>query len=147
MKFNWGTGIAIFYIIFASVMISLVVRSFGHDNSLVREDYYKYDLGYQKHYDKLVNARNLTTDLQIEQHRDAKELLFRFPDDLGAIKGQIHFYRPSGKDLDFRVPVQAEAPNTELVLSTDDLAGGLWQIRVEWEAGGIDYYKEESFQF
>lgn len=147
MKFNWGTGIAIFYTIFAAVMISLVVRSFGHDNSLVREDYYRHDLAYQAHYDKLVNSRGLKTDLQIELRAKEHELHFRFPQDLGPIEGQIHFYRPSGKDQDFRVPVNAKDAATDLTLSTADLTAGLWQIRVDWNANGKDYYKEQSFQF
>ena len=53
MKLHWGHGIAIFYSLFVAVLVFQVIRSTAYDNSLVSEAYYKDDINYQQHYDKL----------------------------------------------------------------------------------------------
>jgi hypothetical protein len=44
MKFNWGTGIAIFYIIFVVSLVFQVFKSRQYDHSLVVDNYYEEDI-------------------------------------------------------------------------------------------------------
>ena len=60
MKFNWGTGIAIFLILFIGALIWVLYQSRQVDNSLVSDTYYQEDLMYQKKYEKLENYAKLT---------------------------------------------------------------------------------------
>ena len=65
MKINWGTGIAIFYTLFASVLVMVVIKSKQYDHSLVVDNYYEEDLHYQSHFDKLVNSQQAGMAVQI----------------------------------------------------------------------------------
>ena len=56
MKFNWGTGIALAYGIFALSMVGVVFASRKHDPGLVQKNYYDLDLNYQARMDKKQNA-------------------------------------------------------------------------------------------
>lgn len=146
MKINWGTGIAIFYGVFVLVLLFALFKSFSIDNSLVTEDYYQKDLEYQTQIDKEVNAQGLVTDLNVKFSDADKTIRFSFPGDLGAIGGKILFFRPSNAALDFEVNIATD-PNFEQVIPANNLLPGLWRLKVDWNAGGKDYYKEETIIF
>ena len=142
MKINWGTGIAIFYSLFVIVLVGFVIKSMTYDNSLVVEDYYKKDIEYQQHYDKVKNAKQLEEDLSIKLDRNNKRLNFHFPENLKGIKGDILFYKPDNKKLDFNLSVK---PNTNNIQEFDysKLTQGVWKVKVEWNSAGKYYYKEK----
>ena len=60
MKFNFGTGIALVYGIFAVGMVTMVIISRGEDPGLVQKDYYNLDLNYQAHLTGKQNTAALT---------------------------------------------------------------------------------------
>lgn len=146
MKLSWGTGIAITYTIFVLVLVFAVVQSTKVDHSLVTEDYYQKDLEYQTQIDKEVNALNLGEDLQIKYADAQKAVQLQFPAELGVVQGKILFFRPSDKTLDFEAPVQADERGQQTI-STQTMMPGLWKVQVNWQAGGVAYYKEETVIF
>ncbi|MBK6623100.1 MAG: FixH family protein [Saprospirales bacterium] len=146
IKLSWGTGIAITYTIFVLVLVFAVVQSTKVDHSLVTEDYYQKDLEYQTQIDKEVNALNLGEDLQIKYADAQKAVQLQFPAELGAVQGKILFFRPSDKNLDFEAPVKADERGQQTI-STQTMMPGLWKVQVNWQAGGVAYYKEESIIF
>ena len=143
MKINWGYGIAIFYVVFMAAMIFAVIRSTGVDHSLVTKEYYKEDINYQKHYDKIQNAAQLETDLQINPLLRDKEIHFEFPKDLGPVSGQILFFRPSNSKMDINIPISTDE-EMRTRISTQELASGLWKMKVDWQADGKKFYKEDD---
>jgi nitrogen fixation protein FixH len=142
MKFNWGTGIALFYLTFMTVLVYYVIKSTTYDNSLVSEQYYADDLAYQQHYNKLVNAQQLGEDLKIWNKVQKEEVELIFPAEVGAVKGQIHFFCPSDSGSDFKLPVQPDAERVQRI-PTAGLRPGLWKVKVDWQADGKTYFKEE----
>ena len=146
MKFNWGTGIAITYTVFVLALIFAVIKSTGIDRTLVTDDYYQKDLEYQTQIDKETNALNLKKDLAIKYADGERAIRFQYPDSLGAVQGTILFFRPSDKALDFETTVQADSMGQQVV-STRDMLPGLWKVQVNWNAGGVDFYKEETIVF
>ena len=140
MKLNWGTGIAIFYGTFMVVMVTFVIKSKEVNHSLVVEDYYAKDLAYQAHKDRIANTNLLETDLQISQKQT--ELVFQFPKELSLPTGEILLYRPSDDSKDISVEIQTNELK-ELRLNTGELDPGLWRIKVNWEAEGKEFYKEQ----
>ena len=85
MKFNWGTGIILVYAIFATVMVSAVIRSRKYDPGLMQKDYYNLDLNYQAHLDKKHNAAALEVGLQAQFDLAKQVIRLQFP----AAAGQI----------------------------------------------------------
>jgi hypothetical protein len=142
MKLNWGTGIAIFYSLFVIVLVAFVFKSMTYDNSLVVEDYYQKDIDYQQHYDKVKNASQLKTDLTIDIDRNNKSIRFQFPSEFQSVSGDIQFYKPDNKKLDFNIPVETDSNNV-LQYDFSKLAQGIWKIKVEWQSQAKSYYKEK----
>jgi nitrogen fixation protein FixH len=142
MKINWGTGIAIFYTVFVLAMVTAVIRSTYFDNSLVSDNYYADDLNYQQHYDKLANSQALEKDLEIAQNKAAGLLELHFPGNLEDISGEIHFFCPSKSALDFRIPVQPDDKNQQVIPIEKLKKEGLWRVKVDWKAGKKPFYKE-----
>lgn len=140
MKLNWGTGIAIFYTMFMIVMITFVIKSKSVDHSLVTDKYYEKDLQYQSHMDKISNAKALKTDLIIKQNEES--VSFLFPKDLEVPKGEILFYRPSDNSKDLKIKIDPDL-DKNIVINTDEFLPGLWRVKVDWQAGGKAFYKEQ----
>jgi nitrogen fixation protein FixH len=140
MKLNWGTSIAIFYTLFAATMVGFVIKSKSYDNSLVVDDYYAKDLAYQQQYDKLANSQALVADLAIG--KVAEGVQFIFPKDAQQPSGEILFYRASDKSKDFTLKVAPDSNGLQLV-PTDQLTPGRWTVKVDWQGGGKEFYKEQ----
>ena len=146
MKFNWGTGIALFYTLFVLVLVFAVIKSTGVDHSLVTEDYYQKDLEYQSQIDREVNTQALEEDLKITFSDPERTIRLQFPGNLGDVKGTALFFRPSNKALDFEVPIQPNDTGQQLI-PTKGMLPGLWKVKVNWNAGGKEYYKEDTIIF
>lgn len=145
MKFNWGTGITLFYTIFMFTMIYMVYQSLQVDRNLVFENYYEKDLQYQSHLDKLNNTSALKNDLGIFQNKEEKYLRFSFPKELADVKGDILFYRPSDSSKDFNTEIKINTEH-ELRIPTAEMQSGIWKIKVNWEGDKTPYYKEATIQ-
>ncbi len=143
MKINWGTGIAIFYSIFVIALVYQVIKSTYYDNSLVSEQYYADDINYQKHFDKLVNMQSLKEDLKITKQKNGDYVVLNFPDELAQVKGNIHFFCPSDSEQDFKLSINTSGSD-EQVIPVEGLKKGLWKVKVDFEAGGKTFYKEEA---
>lgn len=139
MKFNWGTGIFLFYSIFAATLFFAVYRSTQHDHSLVVENYYEEDLNYQSRFDQIQNSRSLEAGLVIQLDRKEKMISLDFPKDKKGISGEILLYRADNKKLDQHIPIQLNAENTMLI-PTKDILMGRWKMEVVWEADGQSYF-------
>lgn len=145
MKFNWGTGIAIFFSVFVLSLVYQVYRSTQYDHSLVSDQYYADDLRYQEHYDKLVNAQQLKEDLKIEKTKESAALELHFPGGFTQLGGEVHFFCPSDQSSDFRLPVKPMGDGVQRI-PTEQLRRGLWKVKVDWTADGKTYYKEQDIR-
>jgi len=143
MKFNWGYGIALFYCVFAGSLFLQVWKSTQYDHSLVSEQYYRDDINYQQHYDKLLNTQRLSQPLLVQTNTKTGQLSLRFPTELNDVEGTIRFFRPTTKKLDTQLPIQVnERLQQDIDIST--LTQGYWILKVDWTSGGVDYYQEEE---
>lgn len=143
MKFHFGTGIAIFYTIFAGTMIFFVFKTTQYDHSLVREDYYKGDLEYQQHYNKLQNTSLLDEEVVIYHKAVQKQLVVDFPMELTDVNGSATFFRPSNSGQDVEIKLTTDE-NLQQIISTENLQSGRWKVQLDWVANGKSYFKEVS---
>ena len=133
-SFHWGHGIALFYIVFVIAVVTVLIKSFGVDHSLVVDDYYAQDIAYQKEYDK--RSKQLKEDnIQIDYEAEKSQITLVF-NDQSKVKGKVKMYRPSNKSQDFELEVN----NTEIIIPTHKLAGGVWKIKVDWSSDGEFFY-------
>lgn len=142
MKINWGTGIAIFFSLFVLTLVFQVIKSTQYDNSLVSDQYYADDINYQKHYNKLVNSQQLKEELKIAKTDKGDYVELVFPEELSQVEGNIHFFCPSDSKGDFKLPISVSEKGKQVV-PVEGLKKGLWRVKIDFEAGGKAYYKEE----
>ncbi|MCX7876043.1 MAG: FixH family protein [Melioribacteraceae bacterium] len=141
INFNWGTGIALSYIIFVLGTLLMVFIFMNQDVGLETDDYYAKGLEYQKQIDKIERTNQLNEQLDIIQKKDS--IIFNFPKifESEKISGEIYFYRPSSNTKDFKVKI--ELTNSNQQIFTNKLDKGLWKIKVDWFANNQNYYNEK----
>lgn len=148
MKINWGTGIVIAFAAFIAFILYFVVFASTQDraeHSLVTEDYYESELGYQKEIDAEQNAKNLAHPLIIEKTDDGLKIEFPKDQNSKEIFGTVFLYRPSNKQLDFELPISPSV--IDLLIHKERLLEGRWNIKVFWECDGVNYLHKENITY
>jgi hypothetical protein len=147
MKFNWGTGIVIAFVLFIAFILSYVFKvqsNDKYDHELVVEDYYKKEMLVQGDIERQQNANALTNKVIIENTSEGIKIQFPTDFDYSKINGKVSLYRPSSQKLDFEVPISLSSPH--LLIPKSNLADGLWDISIDWEYDGVKYLNKESFK-
>jgi hypothetical protein len=137
---NWGKAIIVVFIVFAGFIGGMVYWMSRERVDLVRDDYYQTEVLYQKQIDRMTNARQ-KTPMNMTYQKKTHQIAVALPATL--VKGEIHFYRPADRQLDFIVPIPAVHTNRQLV-STAKLARGYWRVQFTWSDGQYGYYTEDD---
>lgn len=146
-RFHWGWAIGLFYTSFVFAMVYMVFYSKTVDHSLVRENYYDYDIRYEKLIgEKMRNSNSLTTKLKIEYDEAGKSVTVIFPQEMQSASGEIWFYRVNNKKLDLKIPVNPDSQSVQKI-NVSDFPGGKWKVSVDWQSGGKNYLDSNDFYF
>ena len=143
MKLNWGNALLLFFIVYISFLVFVVVKSKSVNDDLVMENYYEHDLAYQKRYEELNNRKYLDKDLVIRYLSDESAIQLDFGTADDPISGNVIFYRASDSDRDFKQSFDLQSKESVL-LDAKDLDYGIWTIKVTWSDPTRGYYKEEK---
>lgn len=143
IKWNWGTGIAIFLILFILSLISFILFTLTIKYDLVEANYYDKDLKYQEQIDKQKRFENLQDKPII--FAENGYVIIKYPETFnsGEVNGEILFYRPSDKNLDFKYKLDISKENKQMIDMTNK-AKGIWIVKVNWSVNAISYYFEEE---
>ncbi|MGO4905166.1 FixH family protein [Flavobacterium sp. W20_MBD1_R3] len=146
MKISWATGIVIAFSLFISFILYFVftVQSNSkYDNELVVEEYYKHDAHYGDEMKRAQNVMNLAQKPAINAVSAGIEIVFPEVFVPKNIKGKVSLYRPSNKKLDFEIPISLSGATT-LLIPKKSLAGGRWDINMEWQYDGKSYLSKKT---
>ncbi|KOS08234.1 cytochrome C oxidase Cbb3 [Flavobacterium akiainvivens] len=148
MKFNWGTGIVIAIVCFMGFILFFIIKVQSnslYDNELVVAEYYKQERGLDAELESEQNAAGLVHNVTIEN--TATDIKITFPEgfDYKQITGQVSLYRPSSQKLDFEIPVSLSG--SYMLIPKSELAGGRWDITLDWNYNGKAYRTKEMFNF
>ena len=144
MKIHWGTGIVIAFTLFIAFILFFVFKvqsDSKYDNELVVEEYYKQERSLQGQLDKEQNSVDLVHKLEIENNPDAIKITFPEEFDIKKIEGKVSLYRPSDQKLDFETPISLSTHH--LLIPKSDLAGGRWDITIDWQYEGTGYINKK----
>lgn len=144
MKIHWGTGIVIAFTLFIAFILFFVFKvqsDSKYDNELVVEEYYKQERSLQGQLDKEQNSADLVHKLQIENNPDVIKITFPEEFDIKKIEGKVSLYRPSDQKLDFETPISLSTHH--LLIPKSDLAGGRWDITIDWQYEGTGYISKK----
>lgn len=144
MKFNWGTALFIFFVIYIGLLVRIVIKSKSIDHTLVVENYYQHDIDYQKKVDKINNRSLLEDDLQIKYLQAKNQISFDFGDNFQSVKkASVQMYRASDKSLDFTKSIEQITGNI-FEMDLPKLKHGRWKIKISWEDEARAYLKEQD---
>ncbi len=144
MRFNWGTGLTIFFILFIATLGFVLFKSRQVENSLVMDNYYDEDLKYQEHYDKLTNTSALKIGVKIENDKQTGKVSIVFPgDSTSVVKGTALLYNPASQKADVKYDFELKK-SLQYFIPVDTLSKGKWKIKLDWTQDGKPYYYEET---
>lgn len=140
MKFNWGTGIVIFFIFFAVSMTFAVVSTTKYPPQLVQKDYYALDLNYQDRLERKQNASALPVLPKVQFNAASSAIQVEFPTGMVAQTGTAKCYRSSTTRDDVSLPLDNVS---NLDIPTAQFKSGRWHVELNWEtADGKKYFWE-----
>ena len=137
MKFNWGTGVFIFLILFLLACAAFIIFAFQQDVNLVHKDYYEQGVDYSEQMK--VNARSTAYANSFKVSNQDENLLITISESLASKmdSGTILLYRPSDSKRD--VLLSLEPHSTQAVFSKSDLIHGRYILKFYWYSGGLKY--------
>ncbi len=144
IKWNWGTGITLFIILFMSFILYMVYLTTQNPVDLVEKDYYPKGLVYQERIEEIKNGNLLKDSFLIEQ--TVKEVVIRLPGIDNPDTSNITLFRPSDKKLDISSEIVEDDSNT-VRFSSSEFRKGKYIVKVFWQKDGKGYYMEKVFFF
>ena len=139
---NWGKSIILVYVLFAGMIIYLAVSASRTGVDLVQKDYYQQELVYSDRMEEISN-NNTLGDQAARIEATTGNLVIHYPQQMASATGEVLFFRPSDKSLDFKKEVAIGTDNRQ-VIPTNGILPGLWTIKLRWSTGDKTYYKEEN---
>ena len=141
----WPYAIVAVFVLFAAYIGSMVYQAMQSDVDLVSADYYQKELVHQQRMEAVARTAALPTPVQLRHGATSRRLTLELPATLTEqpVQGQVHFFRPSNKALDFTLPLQL-APDRQQVVNTSKMAAGLWRVQLDFTAGGQAYFFEQD---
>lgn len=142
MKFNWGTGILIFLILFLLACGLFIGFAMRQDVSLVHEDY--YEKGADHSQQMLVDARSVQFQNHISTQLNQGVLQIDIEQSLAAKmdSARFHLYRPS--DSNYDILQSFEATQSPLIIPGEELVSGRYILKVYWSSGGLNYEIDQT---
>ncbi|MCB2229620.1 FixH family protein [bacterium] len=141
---SWGIGIWALYGGFVLFVLGMVLFASVQSMDLVESDYYMKGQKYQQQIDRVKRSQAMEHPLEASYDRAVDQIVLRFPEasSAGTVSGTVTLFRPSDADRDVTLPVQTDS-DAKQYLPTQELAHGMWRLKVDWRWNERDYYLEK----
>jgi len=141
MKFNWGTGILIFLILFLLAAAAFIIFAMSQDVNLVHKDYYEKGVDYTDQMNVITRSQPFIEKIKVQQNENG--LLISLDSALAATidSGKVLLYRPSGSNQDLEFLMGKPVGN--IFISSDKLIGGRYILKSQWFTGGTRFETEQ----
>lgn len=146
---SWVIGVIVIYSAFALATLGIVGFTMTQKVDLVSDKYYQQEVAFQSRIDAANRAQALAEPVRwrVVEQTSGKVLELTYPQDMiqRGMQGIITLFRPSvmGVDKTFSVNVDT---NGKQYIPLNGLLKGFWTISIEWQAGGVSYYKASDVQ-
>jgi nitrogen fixation protein FixH len=142
MKFNWGTGVVIFLLIFLAAVITFVVFAFYQDVNMVHRDYYEKGVDHTATMEKEKRSAAYSSLIRIEAAGDSVAIIF--PAEIAAtvLSGEVLFFRPSDHNKDTSYPLGLKGPT--MMVSRENLIPGRYIVKLTWTSAGLEYEVDKN---
>ena len=144
MNINWGHKIILVFVVFVSLIATLVYKSVHTNFELLTKEYYKDELVYQRVIDGTHNANRLAGVTTVTS--DQQYVNVQLPEEMKneELKGNIWFYCAANANKDRRFDLNADASGRQ-VFALDEFNTGNYLVKVQWEKkDGQQFYSEQN---
>jgi len=137
MKWNWGTGIFIFLVLFLAACTAFIIFAMRQDVNLVHKDYYEKGVNYTEQMN--TNARSKQYYSSVQTQLQNEYLRVDFEQSLAAKidSGNVLLYRPSNSRQDITLPLSLT--NNSIFISKTKLISGRYILKLNWYSDGLKY--------
>ena len=137
MKFNWGTGILIFLILFVLGAVGFVIFTLQFDANLVHKDYYEKGVDYSEQMK--VNQRSVQFKNAFQIQLQENYLIVEIDESLSSKidSGSVLLFRPSDRNRDIQLQVESKA--SRVSFPKQDLIHGRYILKFYWYSEGLKY--------
>jgi hypothetical protein len=143
INFNWGTGIALFYSVFAVTILLFVVFSFRQKIDLVGPDYYAKELAYQQQIDAMQRSEGLLEQIRFNLKDKMLELNIPLSLRKEHISGEVELFCPADNGKDMKFPLETQGVAIQCV-DIGSVRSGRYTLKLAWKFKGHSYYNEET---
>ncbi len=142
MKFNWGTGILVFLILFLSAAAVFIFFAMRQDVNLVHEDYYDQGVDYSAQME--VDARSAEYIDSFKTYVEDGSLVVEFEKSLAFSidSGSVLMFRPSNSSLDVSMPFGQT--RSSLKIPRSELISGRYILKLSWYVEGLKYAVDKT---
>ena len=141
MKFNWGTGILIFLILFLAACTVFIIFALRQDVNLVYKDYYEKGVDYTEQMNVNARSKSLINDVQVSQKQNFLQVDFEETLGTKIDSGKVHLYRPSSSKMD--VSYRMVLSDNSFKIPKDNLVSGRYILKLSWFNEGLKYEIEK----
>jgi hypothetical protein len=142
MSINWGWKIALLYIGFVTLILSLVVASSHQHFDLVSKNYYQDEISYQQVIDAGKNQSGLSAPMGIHAGKQTVEIDFPPEFKNKVISGEVHFY--SALDARWDHSFKINAQNNSFSISRQALHDTRYTVKINCIEDEKNYYQESE---
>ena len=144
MTINWGHKIILVFVLFVSLIATLVYKSVHTNFELVTKEYYKDELVYQRVIDGTNNANKLGGITTVRS--DQQYVNLQLPEEMKheELTGNIWFYCAANANKDRRFDLKPDASGKQ-AFALDEFHAGNYLVKVQWEKkDGQQFYSEQN---
>lgn len=137
MKFNWGTGIFTFIVIFLLLCGAFIIFTLKQGVNLVHKDYYEKGVDFSA--EMKVRERSLAYNDKFSIIEMGKYLVVDIEDELSAQidSGKMLMFRPSDNKED--VEISIEPHSDKITFAKNRMITGRYILKIEWYSAGKKY--------
>ena len=143
MKFNWGTGIFLFLIIFIGLAVAFMIFAFNQEISLVHKDYYKKGVDYDQEISMEKKSAKYTDLIIIKTDNNNIELIFDESIKNKSTDIEVYFYSPSEQHHDYKI--RKDNISNGFVINKSELNKDRYIVNVEWVMDNTKYRIKKEF--
>lgn len=142
MKISWGYRIAILYIGFVTMLVTMAFLSAGSRTDLERIDYYEEELKHDEKMEAIQNMNNLEDTILVEELET--QLKINYPKSFHQQNAEIELwiYSPSNASKDKRISFICNG-NSQIIY-THSWEKGTYQLRFKTKTNSLNYFFEKE---
>ena len=143
---SWSVKIAVLYLGFVGIILTLVFTCFRHKTELEYKDYYARELKFQDQLNASANAENLPVQIDYRIGDHSVEIII--PKELRkeGMTGSVHFMRPSDSSLDREFSLDVSENGSQLILDPS-FVQGIYKMSISVTSEGKNYFKQAVLRF